>query len=402
MHYQRVDKYLLAHTNKQNVFHCIMNDGPINKSAIAQRVGLTIPSVMKIVDSLEENGLTRSLGKGASSGGKPPEMLEVVPDAHYAVGVDIGLSHIRIVIGNMKKNIIAKYEMSSPKDASAEEMADLLAEKIEQIIDDSGIDRSRLLGIGVGAPGLIDNNGGKIVFSPHFRWENVDLRSALESRVHYPVYIDNVTKDIARAEYDLGAGRGAKYVFNLNLGRGIASALVIQGDVYYGENGLCGEIGHLTVNREGPLCMCGNYGCLEAMASGAAIAQQARDFESRGASSKMLEMADGEIENIDAKLVFDACKAGDQPARIIIERALEYIGIAVAGVINLLDVDRVVINGGMTKNGDLFWEMIKANITKHLMKYSGTTVDIVPAALGDEAAAVGAVCHVIQQFLITL
>ena len=402
MHYQRIDKFLLAHTNKQNVFRCIMNEGPINKAAIAQRIGLTIPSVMKIVDALLENGLVRSVGKGVSSGGKPPEMLEIIADAHYAVGVDVGLSEIRIIIGDMKKNIIARNAMRCPKDLCVEELCDILEKNIRALIEDSGIDAERLLGIGVGVPGLIDSNGGRVVFSPHFRWENADLRSMLEQRLARPVYIDNVTKHIARAEYDLGMGKGSRYVFNLNLGRGIASAFVIDGEVYYGSNGLCGEIGHLTVNREGPLCMCGNYGCLEAMASGEAIAQQARDVVLRGVHSKLQEMADGAVERIDAKLVFDACAAGDAPAKMIVERALEYIGIAVAGVINLFDVERIVISGGMTKNGASFWEPIKANVRKHLMKYSGKNVDILAAALGDNAACLGAICQVIQKYLNTL
>ena len=402
MRYQRVDKFLLAHTNKRNIFHCVMSEGPINKSTIAQKVNLTLPSVMKIADSLMEDGLIRSMGKGVSNGGKPPEMLEIVPDAHFAIGVDIGLSCIRILIGDMKKKILAKCETSTPRDPSIEEMADLLSDKITDLVERSGIETSRILGVGLGAPGLIDHNSGLILFSPHFHWEQVDLRGMLAKRLPYPVYIDNVTKNIARAEYDLGAGMGGKFVFNLNVGRGIASAFIIQGNMYNGANGLCGEIGHLTVDREGQPCKCGNYGCLEAMASGEAIAQQAKDLVNRGVSSKILEMAEGEIENIDAKLVFEACQAGDLPAKIIVDRALEYIGIALAGVINLMDVDRIVINGGLTKNGDYFWNAIREKVSKHLMKNSGTTVQLLPAALGDEAAALGAVCHIIQCFLATL
>ncbi|MDO4547904.1 MAG: ROK family transcriptional regulator [Clostridia bacterium] len=402
MYYQRVDKFLLARSNKQSVFRCIINEGPINKSAIASKVGLTIPSVMKIVDSLDESGLVRNIGKGVSSGGKPPMMLEVIPDSHYALGIDIGLSETRYIIGDMQKNIIAKYTTRSGNYDSVDELVESLSCNVEKLVERSSIDKKRLLGVGIGAPGLIDCNTGEVLFSPHLSWKNINLREKFSERLQYPVYIENVTKNVARAEYDIGAGRGAKYVFNLNLGRGIAGAFVIDGNIYYGANGLCGEIGHLTVNREGPMCKCGNYGCLEVMASGEAIAQQAKDAVARGVSSRMLEMANGSAENIDAKLVFSACELGDEPAKMIVERALEYIGIALAGVLVIFDVERVIITGGLTKNGNLFWDTIKANIIKHLMKYSGMPVDIVPAALGDDAAALGAICHIIQQYIMTL
>lgn len=401
--YQRVDKFQLAHANKQNVFRCILNEGPINKSAIAQKIGITIPSVMKIVDSLLESGLVRSVGKGVSSGGKPPEMLEAVANSHYAIGVDIGLSEIRIALGNMKKEIVARRTMQSCSNLTVDDMVELLSENIRDVIDNSDIDKNLLLGIGLGAPGLIDMNTGRIVFSPHFRWENVDLCGKLAERIpEYPILIDNVTRNSARAECELGAGKGVDNLFMLNLGRGIASAFMLGSSIYCGTNGMCGEIGHLTVNREGPMCMCGDYGCLEALASGEAIAEQAKNVIGRGVESKILELVDGKIENIEAKVVFEAGELGDQAAMMIIERALDYIGIAVAGVINLLDVERVVLTGGMTKNGDLFWNTIKRDINAHLMKYSGTSAEIVSAMLGDDAAALGAICKVIHQYLIML
>lgn len=402
MRYQRVDRFLLAHANRRNIFHCILNEGPINKSTIAQRVGLSLPSVMKIVDSLAEDGLIRSIGKGASSGGKPPELLEIVPDAHFAVGVDIGLSQIRILLCDMGRNIRARREMPTPRRPGAEALAALLEEGISECIGASGIQRERILGVGLGAPGLIDLETGIIRFSPHFHWEQVDLRGMLARRLPYPVGIDNVTQNIARAEYELGAGKGAKYVFNLNLGRGIASAFVLQGNLYDGANGLCGEIGHLTVAPDGPVCACGNRGCLEAMASGEAIARHAQVLAKANAGRKLLEMAHGRMDRMDAKMVFEADAAGDPCAKAIVDQAMEYIGIALAGVINLMDVERVVVSGGLTKNGARFWTALEQSVSRHLMKNAGTQVQLLPAALGDAAAALGAACHIFQRFWLTL
>lgn len=401
MKYLRVDKYVLSHANRRSVLDCILYEGPINKAAIAQKVGLSIPSVMKIVDSFIQSGLVRSIGKGPSSGGKPPELLEIAADACYAVGVDVGLSQLRILVGDLGGRIVARHSEATGSALNVEKFIDRLCAMIEGLLTRAEVDRSRVLGVGIAMPGLIDVDAGCVLFSPDIKWENVPLVQEIMKRLPYPVHIENVTMVIARAEYFLGAGRGGKYIMQVNLGHGIGGAIIQNGEIYYGSGGTSGEIGHITVNRDGPLCMCGNYGCLEAMASGEAIARQGRDLISRGVPSRILEFAGGHVDLVDAKVVFDAARAGDEPARQIVERAIEYIGIALGAAINMLDLDRIVVSGGLTKNGDIFWNKLRPTLSKRQMKYAGRDVQLVQSRLGDDAAALGAIYQVVQEYILS-
>ena len=396
----RVDKHIMAMENRRNILNCIINEAPINKAAIAKRVGLSVPSVMKTVDGFIEQGLVRSVGKGRSSGGKPPEMLELISDAHYAVGLDIGRTRLKAVLCDLSGNVVSRMTQPTGNTLPENDLVERICILVENLLSDARVERSRLLGVGVGMPGLIDAENGFVIFSPDFSWEGVPLRDMMEKRLPHHILVENANMAMARGEFMAGAGRGAENVLCVNIGHGIGSGLIQGTEVYRGSSGTSGEFGHITVDKDGPLCHCGNTGCLEALASGEAIARQARNLIASGVRSRILEVAEGDIEQVDAKCVFDAARENDEAAKEIVERATKHIGTLLAGCVNLLDLDRIVLCGGLTKAGDLFLEPVKQTIKKRRMRFAGRKVIVCTGGLGDDAVALGATNQIIQQYIL--
>ncbi len=379
-------------SNKFNVMRLIISEGPINRAAIARKTGITIPSVMAITDDLIGCGLVCSAGKGDSCGGKRPELLAVVSDSVYFVGVDIGRDMTRLVIQDFSAKIIFGSREKTGVVFPEEAFIDRLSRLILKCIDEAEIDKSRIAGVGIAMPGLIGQENGCVMFSPDFGWRDIPLQQSLSKKLPYPVLVENANRALALAESDGLLAEGVldrHTTLCVNLGHGIGAALVQNGRLYYGSSGTSGEIGHITVNKDGPLCSCGNSGCLEAVASGEAIARQARDAIQSKVSTTLLQKA-GSLEEIDAKVVFDAALEGDAVAVSIIDRAAEYIGIGIAMAVNLLDPDKVILCGGLTKNGKPFFDKVNESFEKHRMRQAGRCVMLSLGKKGDYSTAIGA------------
>ena len=404
----RVDKFVLSTMNKKTVINTIRTQGPINIAEIAKIVGLSIPTVMKLVDEFILSGLVEVTGKGESKGGKRPELLQFVVNAYYVVGVDIGRSHLKAVCTNLSGDLVCKAEIPTGNVLPESDLIDRICGLMEEVIRESKIPRGRFLGIGIGMPGIIDIDNGIVLFSPDFDWNNVPLLELVGRKIKdekglilpsAAIIMDNSTRALAMGENWFGAGAASNNLMCVNLGHGIGSAIISEGEFFRGSSGSSGELGHITLEKEGPLCACGNRGCLEALASGRAIEQAGKACVQNGGGALILKHAHGDIESIEAKTVFDAARRGDQDAKGIISRAAEYIGIALAGCINLLDPDKIIFAGRLALAGDLFIHPIHEAAKKRQMKYAGRKVKFETAKLGLDATAIGAATLVIKKFI---
>lgn len=389
--YSKMDKMQIAQTNKYNVLRCLIKEGPINRAAIAKRTDLSIPTIMSITDDLLENNVIRSIGKGESSGGKRPEMLEIIPERFYYIGVDIGRTAVRVVAINAVGEQIVSLQEPTGDPFPEKEFTSRLSSLVLQASEKLDANKENIMGVGIAMPGLIEYETGNVLFSPDFSWRDVPLQEWLQEMLPFPVLVENANRALALNEsYTTGDDEIAHTTFCVNLGYGIGAALVMGERLYVGASGTSGEIGHITVNKDGPLCKCGNRGCLEAVASGEAIARQARDAVSNGIQTQIEQAANGDITRIDAKMVFDAAKAGDYTAQLIVDLAAEYIGVGLAMAINVLDPDRIVLCGGLVKNGDFFLDKIHNSVQKHKMKQAGRHVIVSPGTKGEYSTANGA------------
>jgi predicted NBD/HSP70 family sugar kinase len=396
--FRKMDKLQIAQINKYNVIRCLMRESPINRAAIAKRMGLSIPTVMFITETLLKSNFIRSLGKGVSSGGKPPEMLEIVPERFFYIGLDIGRTMIRAAAVNAVSQQVACVQEPTNNPVPENKFVDRIAGIILKIAEQLRTDNDRILGAGIAMPGLIEKETGAVIFSPDFGWNNIPLQEWLKAKIPFPVIVENANRALALNEVFLMGGETSHTTFAVNLGYGIGAALVIGEDLYTGASGTSGEIGHITAAPRGPVCHCGNRGCLEAVASGAAIAAQGKEILRSRQSSKIKDLAEGDPEKVDAALVFRACELGDKEAARVVNNAAEYIGIGLSMAINVLDPDRLVLCGGLMRNGPAFLEKIKTSIEAHRMRRAGRAVVISTGTGGEYSTANGA-CRVLSNSL---
>jgi N-acetylglucosamine repressor len=395
----KVDKYILNTLNKQTIINLIRSTPGIHRAELSRISGLSIPSVMRITDEFISKGLVRDLGRGQSSGGKPPQLLEFIPDCRYAAGIDIGTTNISAILMDLSARIVRRHSIPTGVKEGQEKVMSRVLEAMDCVLQDSCIEPDKILGIGIGMPGIIDPWTKMVLFSPDFSWENVDVALPVEKRFGLPVIIDNVTRTMAMAERWFSAGRNVDNFMCINLGYGIGAAMVIDGELYKGNAGSSGEFGHITMERNGPPCSCGNHGCLEALSSGNAIAERAIALAGSAASSPILRLAGGDAAAIDARVVFDAARGGDPVAVQIISEALNFLGTAIAGIINFMDPKVIILEGGVTKAGDILLNGISLAIQQRQMKHAGKDTTIVISRLGDDAAAIGAASFHLKAFI---
>jgi predicted NBD/HSP70 family sugar kinase len=396
--FRKMDKLQIAQINKYNVIRSLMREGPINRAAIAKRLGLSIPTVMFITETLLRSNFIRSIGKGVSSGGKPPEMLEIVPERFFYIGLDIGRTMIRAVAVNAISRQVACLWEPTDNPVPEKKFVDRIAGIILKIAAQLKTEQDRILGVGIAMPGLIEKEKGSVLFSPDFGWNNVPLQEWLTAKIPFPVLVENANRALALNEVFLMGEETSHTTFAVNLGYGIGAALVIGEDLYPGASGTSGEIGHITAAPRGPACRCGNRGCLEALASGAAIASQGKKILESRRPSKLQDLAAGDPEKVDAALVFRAAELGDREAARIVNNAAEYIGIGLSMAINVLDPDRLVLCGGLMRNGPAFFGKITASIEAHRMRQAGRAV-IISAGRGGEYSTANGACRVLSNSL---
>ncbi|MDR1137202.1 MAG: ROK family protein [Synergistaceae bacterium] len=384
--------------NKKNVLNFIRRNGASGRAEIARNLGLSIPTVMNISQTFIDLGSIREVGVGESNGGKPPILLALVPDTYYSIGVDIGATKITAIVTDCNASVKYKKIYGSKRGLSKGIILESITEIIEETVACSSADAKKIIGIGIGMPGLVDARSGEVLFSPDFGLENMHIVSTIERTFAKKTMIGNVTQVIAAGEKYCGICKDTENFLCVGLGYGIGSAIVTNGQLYKGCSGFAGELGHIVMDKNGPRCDCGGHGCLEAISSGNAIAKCAKERIGKGERTSILELA-GNIDDIEAKTVFDAAKSGDAVAAEIVENAIEYLGIAIAGMITMLDLEFIVLSGGITHAGKFLTDRLKNYVDRHKMRYSGQGTRIVISKFGSDAAAIGAASLILNRWI---
>ncbi|MEG0751926.1 MAG: ROK family protein [Oscillospiraceae bacterium] len=355
---------------------------------------------MHITDSFIESGLVKVAGKGVSRGGKRPEVLRVIPEARYFAGVDMSDSCVTCVIIDLKgRSIIKNSAAIDSNDTSQIDVVERSIALLKETISDSHIERSRLFGIGVGVPGITNPETG-IASSQSLQIYDYDMGLAFNRVFSVPIFVDNTAKVTAIAEKWYGSGQNEESFIMLAFGRGIGSAMIVNGDIYRGCHNMSGEVGHTVVNVNGPLCRCGKRGCLEVLASNSAIEKQARGMLRDGFKSSMLEMAGGEIENVTVRVVMEAAEHGDHIALMIAEEAIKYIVVGIENVVSLFDINFIIVTGRIFRKSAWLLNQLTNRLKDTCGRYhGGEEIELVLAGLGNDAAAIGAATLPLRSFV---
>ncbi len=307
-------------------------------------------------------------------------------EQHYVVGVDFGGTHLRAALVDQGGQIVERLKRETRAQLGPEAVIDRIAEAVRDMSQHIP-NRGRLGGLGVIAPGPIDPFKGIVLRAPNLEgWDNLPLADELAERVAVPVWIGNDANLAALAEHRYGAGRGLSDLIYLTISTGIGSGFIANNEMLLGARGMAAEAGHMQVLADGPLCGCGNRGCIEAMASGPNIAREAMARLYRGIPSSLSEVPHA----LTAKEVVNAAQAGDPMAVEVIRRAGQWIGLAVANLVHLFNPQRIIMGGGVTNAGDLLLDPIREGADRHIMPGYRGTFDVVRTELGDDVGLLGA------------
>lgn len=323
------------------------------------------------------------------------------PATRYLVGVDLGGTNI--VAGALAEDgseVLALRSEPTRADLGADAVIDRIVGMIEAVIADTvaqtGARPGDVVGIGVGAPGPLDREKGIVVTTPNLGWTDFPLRDVIAGRTGLPVRIDNDANCATLGEWWLGAAQGADNVIGMTIGTGIGGGIILGGRLYHGASDVAGEIGHATIDITGRRCKCGNYGCLEAYASGPSIAERAREAVSSDGDALLVRMVGGDLERITAATVYEAAKLGDDVALDVVRETSRFLGAGVANLLNIFNPDVVVIAGGVTQAGEALFEPLRREVRKRAFRPAVEACRIVPGTLA-AAGVVGAVAAYKQQ-----
>lgn len=393
---EAVDFGRMREMNRTLILNIIREEGAVSRAAIARRTRLSRSTVSSIVSELLDARLVHEVGQGRSSGGRRPILLNFNYNAGYVVGVDLGATYVIILVANLRGEVVARTEADFAVSLGPEVGLPRIVQMVRQCLDQAGVPIGHVRGVGMGVPGPVEYAEGRVVAPPIMPgWHGVPLRDLLSQELGVPVYVDNDANLGALSEHCRGAGRGYANLAYIKVGTGIGCGLILGGQLYRGEVGSAGEIGHVTIDENGPPCKCGSYGCLESMAGGPAIALRAQQAIRAGQPTALSAVQP--LESITARDVALAAQKGDKLAQQLFAEAGKHIGVALASLANLLNPGLIIIGGGVAQAGRLLLDPIHKTLEQRALQPVAQSTRVVQSVIGRDASALGAVDLALQE-----
>jgi glucokinase-like ROK family protein len=377
----------LRQLNRGRVIDALRDRGMASRAEIARATGLSRSTVSSIVSDLIESGLLSEQGEATGvahgeGGGRPPVLLSLNSAAGLAIGADFGHTHLRVAVSDLSHEVLAETRRELDVDHSAEEGLDAAEELVDEVLEEAGAERARVLGVGMGLPGPINRATGAVGSSSILPgWVGVDAAAELERRLRLPVHVENDANLGVLAEFVWGSGKGHTDIIYIKLSSGVGAGLLLGGRLHEGAGGTAGEIGHTPAQQGTAICRCGSRGCLETVASARAIAEQLS--ASRG-------------EPVSKEQLLQLTADGDPAAARLIAEAGREIGVALAGLCNLLNPDCVIIGGDLSAAGELITEPVRESIRRYAIASAAEQVSVVAGILGERAELLGALALVLH------
>ena len=315
------------------------------------------------------------------------------------LAIDLGGTKVIAAVISDKGEVMAREYYLTLADEGPRAVINRMLSAIDHLLSAQDMSLSQLHSISVSAAGAIDMKRGLVTLSPNLPgWCNIPLRDIIKEKYKVNTFLLNDASAAALGEHRFGAGRGVKTLIYLTVSTGIGGGVIIDDKLYCGPSGSAGEIGHMTIDVNGPRCNCGNIGCWETLASGTAVAQEAIRRVSCGERSSLIEIVEGKTENITAETVEIAARDGDSLALDVIAKAATYLGVGMVNLVNIFNPEMIIVGGGMAKMGDLLLAPARQVVQERAFQLPAQAVRIVPAQLGDDAGVLGAATFAFQHY----
>ncbi|MEU2432411.1 ROK family transcriptional regulator [Streptomyces sp. NPDC007861] len=371
----------LHRANLERVVRAVRMAGSLTQAEIARSTGLSAATVSNIVRELKDGGTVDVTP--TSAGGRRARSVSLSGDAGIVIGVDFGHTHLRVAIGNLAHQVLAEESEPLDVDASAAEGFGRAEQLVKRLIETTGIGQDKVIGVGLGVPGPIDLESGTLGSTAILPgWSGINPADELSRRLGVPVYVDNDANLGALGELVWGSGRGVRDLAYIKVAGGVGAGLVIQGQIYRGPGGTAGEIGHITLDESGPVCRCGNRGCLETFAAAPYVLPLLRP--SHGPDLTM-------------ERVVQLAREGDPGCRRVVADVGRHIGSGVANLCNLLNPSRVVLGGNLAEAGELVLAPIRDSVSRYAIPSAARQLSVLPGALGGRAEVLGALALVLSE-----
>ncbi|WP_181307828.1 ROK family protein [Rufibacter sp. XAAS-G3-1] len=384
------------YNQKLKIIRELYVQGPKTNSELCSDFRISSPTSMGLLKELIVEGLVEKQGQGKSEGGRKPDLYGLRDNSLFVLSIALGRFKTRMAIFDNNNNNITRTHVFPVQISKDINILEQLYEYAEDLISASGIDREKLLGIGLSMPGLVDAKEGSnhSYLLPPAGAES--LQKLLSNKFNKPVYIQNDVKSIALAEYRFGLAQGRKNVLVVKLDWGIGLGILTDGKLNSGFTGFAGEIGHIPLVNDGALCYCGKCGCLETVASGIALTRMAKEGIQSGQYSLLNELSGGNIEKINPQLVIDAANLGDQFAINILSEMGISLGKGISILIQLLNPELIILGGRMAEAKQYITTPIQQSINQYCMSQLRERTEIVLSTLGLEADIMGPVAVVME------
>jgi glucokinase len=315
------------------------------------------------------------------------------------IGIDLGGSNISAALLTPAGKVLHFLKTETLAQQGYKRVVQRMIDLALQLQQEAKQDSRLVKAVGVGVPGVLAIKAGMVLYSPNLPgWKNIPLLKMLKVGLKKPVLMDNDANVAALGERIFGAGKGCDHVVVYTLGTGVGGGIIIDGNIFHGFKDGAGELGHTTILPDGPVCACGNRGCLEALVSGTAIARFGREILASGKITLMRDLCGNKPEALSAKTVFEAAKRKDPVALELVNQTGVYLGIAVANIINLLNPELIIISGGVSIAGETLLRIVRAEVKRRALKVLFQNVKIVKAELEDKAGVFGAAGIAIQAY----
>jgi glucokinase len=324
------------------------------------------------------------------------KLLEDTDD--LILGIDLGGTKILTAVANSKGKMLSRDHSITPASRGYEAVIQSILESANHALEQADVTISELTAVGIGAPGLSNPETGVLFTSPNLPgWRDVPLRDIMQEKLNRKTFLINDANAAALGEFHFGAARGVRNFIYITLSTGIGGGIFIDGKIYSGAIGAAGEVGHMTIDDDGPICNCGNRGCWETLASGTALAREAKYRIKEGVTTSILEYAEGDIENVTAQIVQSAAENGDSLAKELIAQTGYYVGVGLANLINIFNPELIVIGGGLSNIGDMLLKPAFKVAGERAYRESFRATRFVSAGLGRNSGVLGAAAFALQE-----
>lgn len=313
-------------------------------------------------------------------------------EKNYVIGIDLGGTKISGALSDLKGNVVSKYVIPTNASEGESVVLNRIFNVIEKVLEQSNKNCNEIKAIGIGSPGPLDAKKGIIISTPNLPFKNFELVKPIEEKFRAKTYLDNDGNVAAIGENIFGAGKGTENMVFVTVSTGVGGGAIINGKIYRGNTCNALEIGHTTLEKDGPRCNCGNYGCLEALASGTAIGKRGKEAVESGKETSLKN-----YKNITSYEVFKEREKGDAVAAEIIDNALNYLGIGIANIVSTFDPEKVVIGGGVSNAGKIVFDKVREVVNTRCFDSMAQSCDIIPAGLGTDAGVIGAIALAITE-----